>query len=641
MKKPFFPASRLVPFLLLPVLAMPLLTACSSQPEHADEARQQGLNLTASAKAIQAARKLSSPAQEQKLLNAVPLLIQEGNLPAAENLLAGISLAGLPAPLKAEIGIATAEVALLKGHFQAVLDILGASRFGIAAHIGELPLAAQNKVSLMRADAHEQLGDPLSAANERIFVSPMLTASALADNNERIWHDLEQFPRETLVELSRTTTTADLQAWLDLVIAYKTHQDDLDKQMDAVDTWSRQNVSHPANRAVPKAIAMLKALAGTRPGKIALLLPQSGPFRPAAEAIERGFMASYYHQQDVVGNATGAPTIKVYDEGAGTAFDTAYQQAVSDGADLIIGPLSKDNVRRLYQLQDALPKPTLALNSSDLITPPPANLFQFGLSPEDDARDVAMHAASAGFNTAAILLQDNGEWSQRVQRAFTQQWEAMGKRIIARASYKNQVEMEGAIKSLLRLEDSQRRAQQIGQIVGEPLASEPRPRADLDFVFLITPGEQQARQVKPLFDFNYAGSIPLLGGSYLYSGVAAPANNQDMNGIAFCDIPWIVSPPSATHLAFNQAWPEAEPRMARFNALGVDAYRLADRIQAMVKIPESKLYGATGIIQLEDQGRLMRTLTWAQFRDGNAELLLQPVPAAETASTADSEDTVN
>lgn len=629
MKKPFTLASRVGPFLLLPVL----IIGCASQPESAPRDTERKIQLTGSAEVLQAARKLTSPAKEQKLLDAVPLFIQEGNLPGAENLLAGISLQGLPAPLKARIGIASAETALLRGHFQSVLDILAAERFGISMHLSELPLATQNQVSLMRADAHEQLGDPLAAANERIFVSPMLPASALADNNERIWNDLVQFPTETLTQLADTTTTPDLQAWLKLIAAYKDHQDDIDSQMDAVETWSRQNVSHPANRAVPKAIAMLKALASDRPQRIALLLPQSGPFRPAAEAIEQGFMAAYFQMLEGRQDKAGVPAIKVYEEGTGSDFDAAYQRAISEGAQLVIGPLSKDNVRRLYQFKEKMPVPTLALNSSDLAINAPTNLFQFGLSPEDDARATAIHAAESGYNNAAILFQDNGEWSQRVQRAFTQQWEAMGKHVIARGSYKTGAEMENAVKTLLRLEDSTRRAQQVSQVIGENLVSEPRPRADLDFVFLITPGEQ-ARQVKPLFDFHYARATPLLGGSYLYSGVAAPDTNQDMDGIEFCDIPWILSAPSATHIAFSKAWPTADPRMARFNALGVDAYRLADRLQAMVKIPESKLYGATGIIQLDQQGRLNRALSWARFQQGKAELQMASTALAADASNA-------
>lgn len=622
MKKPFSLARHLGPFLLLPVLSSPLLiVGCATQPEQSD-APEQKVQLTASAQTILAARKLTSPALEQKLLTAVPLLIQEGNLTGAENLLAGLKLQGLPPPLKAEIGIANAEIALLKGHFQSVLDILAAHRFGIANQLSSLSLALQNKVSLMRADALEQLGDPLAAANERIFVSPMLPEGALADNNERIWNDLVQFPAETLQQLSETTNTPDLKGWLTLIAAYKNHQDDIDTQLDAVDSWLRQNVTHPANRAVPKAIAMLKALASYRPQKIALLLPQSGPYRPAAEAIEQGFMAAYFHTQESRQDKARTPSVKIYEEGNSATFDSAYQQAIADGAELVIGPLTKDNVRRLYQFKETLPVPTLALNSSDLVISAPDKLYQFGLSPEDDARESALHAAARGYNNAAILSQDTGEWSQRVQRAFTQQWEALGKRVIAQASYKNGAEMENAIKSLLRLEDSTRRAQQVSRVIGENVVAEPRPRADLDFVFLITPGDQ-ARQVKPLFDFHYATDTPLLGGSYLYSGVAAPENNQDMEGIAFCDIPWILQSPSATHIAFDRAWPNAEPRMARFNALGVDAYRLADRLQAMEKIPESKLYGATGIIQLDPQGRLNRALSWAQFREGYAQPLLQ------------------
>lgn len=622
-------ARRLGPFLLLPVL----MTGCATGPEQKTEAPASQVQLSSSAQVIEAARKLSSPEKEQKLLTAVPLLIQEGNLPAAENMLAAIPLEKIPATLRGEVGIATAEVALLKGHFQTVLDVLSAERFGINAHLSELPLASQNKVSLMRADALEQLGDKLAAANERIFVGPMLPASALADNNERIWNDLVQYPSETLTELANSTSTPDLVGWLSLIALYKNHQDDIDDQMDAVEHWSLQNAAHPANRAVPKAISMLKALATSRPHKIALLLPQSGPYRPAAEAIEKGFMAAYFQALESRQDKSGTTEIKLYEEASGPAFDAAYKRALSDGAELIIGPLNKENVRRLYQYKSQLPAPTLALNSSDLLMAPPANLFQFGLSPEDDAREAALHAAASGYGNAAILYQDNGEWSLRVQRAFTQQWEALGKHVIGTASYKTSAEMEGAVKSLLQTEGSTRRAQQITQVVGENIASEPRPRADLDFVFLITPGEQ-ARQVKPLFDFHYASTMPLLGGSYLYSGVANPDANHDLESIEFCDIPWILNTPSAMHIAFNKAWPGADPRLTRFNALGVDAYRLADRLQAMAKMPESRLYGATGIIQLDNQGRLNRALTWAQFQGGIAQPeLANPTMASETAAT--------
>lgn len=611
-----------------------LAVGCSTAPEKTPADTHPKIQLSASAQAIQDARKLTSPAREQKLLSAVPLLIQEGNLIGAENLLATLQLQNLPSPLKAEAGIASAAIALQKGRFQSALDILNADRFGILSHASELPLSTQNKVSLMRAEAMEHLGDPLAAANERIFVSPMLNDSALAENNEHIWNDLAQLPPETLQQLADTTTSTDLQGWLTLVAAYKNHQDDISSQLAAIEQWSYQHVAHPARKAIPRAVAMLHALANNRPHKIALLIPQTGPFRPAAEAIEQGFMAAYFHAQLAQQDKQATPSIKVYDEGTPESMMTTYQQAVADGAELVIGPLGKENVRKLYQFKDKLPVPTLALNSSDLVIAPPENLFQFGLSPEDDAREAAIHAANRGYNNAAILIQDNGEWSQRVQRAFTQQWEAQGKRVIARASYRNTAEMEAAIKSLLLLEDSNRRAQQLGKTISETLVTEPRPRADLDFVFLITPGEQ-ARQVKPLFDFHYASQVPLLGGSYLHTGATDPAINKDMNGIEFCDIPWVLNAPSALHIAFNQAWPKSEPRMARFNALGVDAYRLADRLQAMAEIPESHLYGATGVIGLDAQGRLNRGLSWARFSEGTVQPLTD-FPSSTVSADAES-----
>jgi len=77
---------------------------------------------------------------------------------------------------------------------------------------------------------------------------------------------------------------------------------------------------------------------------------------------------------------------------------------VDEGAELIIGPLGREQVSQLSALEQ-LPVPTLAVNYSE-DSEPAGNLYQFGLSAEDEARQVAQRAWVEGHRTAMILTTD-------------------------------------------------------------------------------------------------------------------------------------------------------------------------------------------------------------------------------------------
>ena len=103
-------------------------------------------------------------------------------------------------------------------------------------------------------------------------------------------------------------------------------------------------------------------------------------------------MAAYYDTPE----GSSQPAMRLYDSG-GTPDSAlaAYQQAVSNGANFVIGPLLKESVEALEQLYP-LPVPVLGLNRTDhseLLNPA---LFQFGLAPEDEAREAARLARRKG-----------------------------------------------------------------------------------------------------------------------------------------------------------------------------------------------------------------------------------------------------
>ncbi|MDO6806074.1 penicillin-binding protein activator, partial [Wenyingzhuangia sp. 1_MG-2023] len=89
-----------------------------------------------------------------------------------------------------------------------------------------------------------------------------------------------------------------------------------------------------------------------------------------------------------------------------------YAEALMSGAQWVVGPVSKQEVVALEQRQD-LAIPTLALNygdpAADNEATTSANLYQFGLAPEDDAIQAANQAWADGHRRALVMIPE-GSW---------------------------------------------------------------------------------------------------------------------------------------------------------------------------------------------------------------------------------------
>src|SRR4029077_6777134 len=126
--------------------------------------------------------------------------------------------------------------------------------------------------------------------------------------------------------------------------------------------------------------------AGTQPAAagphIALLLPIAGRAASAAISVRDGFMTAYYQLP-----ANARPRVRIYDTGSQSVAD-ALTQATGAGADFIVGPLTREEVTAAADFP-GLHVPLLALNFLPAERTPPAQFYQYALSPEDEARLVA------------------------------------------------------------------------------------------------------------------------------------------------------------------------------------------------------------------------------------------------------------
>ncbi len=166
-------------------------------------------------------------------------------------------------------------------------------------------------------------------------------------------------------------------------------------------------------------------------------------------------------------------------------------------------------------------------------------------------------------------------------------------------SFKSTQDLEAKIRSLLKVKEHQR-------------------RQDADMIFLATSPEI-ARQVKPLLDFYYAEDLPVYATSSIYTGMPAPNEDQDLNGIQFCDMPWVLQQSSQLqeiHHVMEKLWPASINRSPRFFALGMDAYQLATQLGKLQSLPSYGISGFTGRLKLNNHQRIQRELICAKFELG-------------------------
>ena len=131
---------------------------------------------------------------------------------------------------------------------------------------------------------------------------------------------------------------------------------------------------------------------------IALLLPtRSKVFARHANALRDGFLAA--------AKAQGKPMLPVREYPVNEDVSDAlsnYRAAVSAGAKVIVGPLTRDAVTALA-FGEPVPVPTLALNIPEQTGRAPENLYMLSLQVEGEARQAAQLAYRDNRRNALII----------------------------------------------------------------------------------------------------------------------------------------------------------------------------------------------------------------------------------------------
>lgn len=354
--------------------------------------------------------------------------------------------------------------------------------------------------------------------------------------------------------------------------------------------------SHSAN-SPSGTLSSKKNLSADIAQRIALLVPLEGPLARVGQSVKQGFLAAAQEagatQQVIVINTSTGPSIQ-----------SAYTQALAKKVQFIVGPLLKPQVQSLASLQPNMPVLTLNYLNSDISTP--IGLYQFGLSPLDEVQQATQVAWQKGYRSALIIT-EHGSWGTQIGEAFARQWQTLGGKVVDQIAFS---------------QNSAVTTQQMSRFLHFQAPHE--RRTDFDVIFLAS-SPQIGRQVKPLLKFFYAGDIPVFATAAIYSGMPQSQRlDSDLNQIIFCAAPWSLAKSHVEPYLYQQlktASPQYFGRDSQYYALGIDAFHITQQLGRLNQSPQQTLAGASGLLSLNSQRRIVRQLPCAQFRHRNIVLL--------------------
>ena len=586
---------------IIMIFALIALASCTKFPgsRRTDDTKKSQSPYTMPAEAYLALAK-NQPENEQDnmRLMAAGRYIEDTQYQQAETIL--LQIKHLSALQLDEKNILLAKINVIHEQSQQAITHLSAVR-----EVNQLPQYYQIEYYELLASAYESAGHLSYAVNERIKLDRFLSdEQGQVANRRKLWLDLTRLPS---AELSTMELESDkhqtLLGWIKLALIARGPADRAAPLLERIEAWQQTYPGHPANSLLPLPLSPGELLLKHAPHEVALLLPFTGPLAGPGFAIRDGVMAAY--------TADGAPDsthIRAYDTAAGDVR-SLYEQALANGAELVIGPLPKPAVAAVAQMNH--PVPTILLNESDRGSND--NGYSFGLFPVNEARQVAYKAHKKGLRRALVIA-PSGTWGDDIAAAFDTEWRGLGGVVVERMTYDDNTDLNVGVRDFLHVSARAAKATQYHASAQSGHSMYSKRRQDFDMIFLLA-YPSKARQIMPLLRYYFAGNIPVYATSAVYGGAENTIQDKDLDGIIFCDMVWVFN-----HALPSKSWPEALNSYTRLYAMGLDSYALASNLNRLILFPATML-NESGVLYLNRKHQIARILAWGQFQGGVAHMI--------------------
>lgn len=403
------------------------------------------------------------------------------------------------------------------------------------------------------------------------------------------WMQLEALSSDKLTTLLGKTEDPIESAWINLALISKEHTGNNTKLVAELLDWRDQNPSHSGNQLFPDSDLLGKLPNEDAPRRIAVLLPEHGPYAISAKAIHDGFVDAYNKNE----GPAKKQRVKFYDTTGKRTLADVVKLALDEGADFLVGPLTKSDVQALNNL-GPLQIPVLALNYSSTKNSD-ANFYEFGLLPEDDAAQIALRAHGKHLSRALVIAPNN-PWGKRLVSAFTSNWKQQGGTVQDNWYFLPKADFNTGIAALLGIDKNH--DAKLSRIKNNREVLKQQRRQDFDVIILFAQANE-ANIIVPLLKFYYAGDIPIYAPSSVYTKITSDTIH-DLNGVIVCDTPTNNHTKTTDNKLFG---------------IGEDAYHLSQSIQRLTLLPHFPLYRSSGALILDDKQQIHRRLPCFAIKD--------------------------
>ena len=551
-------------------------------------------------------------------LLAIRALINENKLSQANKLLSQLPT-NLNAEQQKDQWLSQGEIAIRKGQRfnlnQFSIDKLNDSQ---SYRYYSIKLALDKKAKKINEQAYDYL-------SLQKFAPEKLKKQIL--NNT--WNFFSKLSPTQLSKISVLENDLTLKGWIDLCYTYQRNskkasvqRGDSPEELEAKNTnrknqikqaildWAAKYPHHPAQDIIAIITGeQTLAVDNVNAKKVALLLPLNGSSQIFGNTIRQGYIdAAKFYPQEPQQNIIVLDTTSV-------SMDNLIQQAQEQNVGLIVGPLLKSEVSQIKQLAPTIP--VLALNKVDDGTVSSNKMCFFALSPEDEAKDAADHIFSQNKQKPLLIVTQN-DLGRRVAQSFAKQWLQISNGSQAYVQF---------VGSLDTLRDNINHSSGIS-LTGSPITfnnddgltsmTSSGPSTGFDAIYVYA-SYDELTLIKPMLDMeagktigNGASSIALYSSSKSHVANASNDFYYDMNQTEYSDIPLIINSSERT-MAMIPSSIQKDYSLIRLYAMGIDAWRVANRFNQLDSYQSNFLAGMTGKLSTSDQCEVTRALAWQQY----------------------------
>lgn len=192
---------------------------------------------------------------------------------------------------------------------------------------------------------------------------------------------------------------------------------------------TRNALSEVETSTLADSAAPAAKFGGGQPMKIGLLLPLGGFDQTAhiAKGMKQAAEMALFE-----GERTNVQLIVKDDKGTAEGAKAAAEEAVKEGAEIILGPLFSRAVSGAAVVTRAASVPLLTFSNDRQVAGP--GVYVIGFSPEQDAQSVVAYAARQGKLRFAALLPDDG-YGQVIGAAFRDAVAKSGGTVVSSETY--------------------------------------------------------------------------------------------------------------------------------------------------------------------------------------------------------------